>query len=78
MPIRLLGLSRGPKGYDTTLAKNFAFTETLRLQFRSEFFNLTNCVNLSQPDVNFLSGNFGWITSAGDPRRDQFVLISTS
>ncbi len=73
---RTLPNVRGPglASVDFSLAKNIAFTESLRLQFRSEFFNLTNRVNLNQPDTSFTSGNFGRITSAGDPRRVQFGL----
>jgi hypothetical protein len=73
---RTLPNVRGPgfASVDFSLAKNIAFTETLRLQFRSEFFNLTNRVNLNQPDTNFTSGNFGRIISAGEPRRVQFGL----
>jgi carboxypeptidase family protein len=67
---------RGPgfASFDFSLAKNLFFTETIQLQFRSEFFNLFNRVNYNQPDTSFTSGNFGRITSAGDPRRIQFGL----
>ncbi len=67
---------RGPgfASFDFSLAKNIAFTETVSLQFRSEFFNLFNRVNFNQPDANFLSGTFGRILSAGEPRRVQFGL----
>jgi len=44
----------------------------MRLQVRSEFFNLFNRVNFNQPNVNFLSGGFGEITSADVARRVQF------
>ncbi len=42
---------RGPKSidFDFALMKNFKFTESKSLQFRSEFFNIFNDVNLSPP-----------------------------
>ncbi len=61
---------------------NFAFVrnfklprESMRLQFRSEYFNLFNRVNLGGPSANFASGaRMGRITSAGSPRVLQFAL----
>jgi hypothetical protein len=54
--------------------KNIFLTESPQLQFRSEFFNPLNRVNYNQPDTSFTSGNFGRITSAGEPRHVQFGL----
>src|SRR5262245_15012166 len=49
--------------------------EGLRLQFRSEFFNLFNNVNLGNPNVNLTAGNnMGRITSARDARVIQLAL----
>ncbi len=49
--------------------------EGLRLQFRSEFFNLFNSVNLGNPNTNLTSGaNMGRITSAAEARVIQFAL----
>ena len=71
---RTLANVRGPgfASVDFSLAKNIALSETMRLQARAEFFNLFNRVNFNQPNVNFLSGGFGEITSADVPRRVQF------
>jgi hypothetical protein len=57
------------------LFKNFALPgrEGLRLQFRSEFFNLFNSVNLGNPNGT-LGGTMGRITSADDARVIQFAL----
>ena len=57
------------------LLKNFVLPgrEGLRLQFRSEFFNVFNSVNLGSPNGTF-GGTLGRITSAGDPRIIQFAL----
>jgi hypothetical protein len=49
--------------------------EGIRLQFRSEFFNLFNNVNLGNPNVNLTAGtNMGQITSARDARVIQLAL----
>jgi hypothetical protein len=73
---RALSSARGPghTSVNFSVAKNVEITETVRLQFRSEFFNLFNHVNLSQPNPNFLSSGFGEITTAEEGRRIQFGL----
>ena len=48
--------------------------ENMRLQFRTDFFNLFNQVNLGDPTVTLTNGNFGKITSAAAPRMLQFGL----
>ncbi len=39
----------GFKNFDFSLAKNFHFGETMRLQFRAEFFNILNHPNFANP-----------------------------
>lgn len=70
------GTVYGPNlaNWDLTLAKNFQFSERMRLQFRGEFFNLFNQVNLDTPNTNVSSGTFGVITSALPGRSIQFGL----
>jgi TonB dependent receptor len=70
---RTLGSPRGPgfASVDLSIVKQIAFNQATTLQFRAEFFNLFNRVNFNLPNTNFLSGEFGQITSAGDPRRVQ-------
>jgi hypothetical protein len=41
-----------------------------RLEFRTEFFNLTNTPKWGNPDANVNSGNFGRTLSVGDGSRD--------
>ena len=48
--------------------------EGMRLQFRTDFFNLFNQVNLSDPNTTLTNGNFGKITAAAAPRMLQFGL----
>ncbi len=69
---------RGPKQIDTDLSimKSFPVTESQRVEFRTEFFNLFNNVNWANP-VNIVSpsGNFGQIASTTTgPRVIQFAL----
>jgi len=60
---------------DFSVFKNFPLgKETRYLEFRSDFFNLLNRVNLSTPNTDRSSQNFGRIFSAGSPRILQFAL----
>lgn len=68
----------GPKYFNinAALLKNIRFTETMRLQFRVEAFNLLNNVNFVQNTqfANINSTAFGQITGAFGPREMQFAL----
>jgi hypothetical protein len=70
---------RGPgdANVDFSIFKSFAIWESIRLQFRSEFFNLFNRPALGAPVSTFNSPNFGQITSAGPGRVIQFGLRLT-
>ena len=70
------GALRGPNyvNWDVGAFKNFVLSERFRLEFRAEFFNVLNRVNLGNPNNNINSGAFGSIRSAGDPRIGQFAL----
>jgi hypothetical protein len=70
---------RGPASWrvDMTLAKNLAFGASRRLQLRADAFNLLNHVNLSNPNTNILSPDFGKITSAASARTGQVGLRLT-
>jgi len=82
----------GPAFYrwDLSLFKNFQLTERMRLEFRSEFFNILNHPNFNYPgfggngvnavsgSTNFNNSTFGEIGSTRDnpldPREIQFAL----
>jgi hypothetical protein len=77
-PIHLPGLNQ----VDASATKNFRFAEGQQLQFRAEFFNAFNHVNLGAPGLNIRDpDNFGRVTSTaqgagmpGDSRVVQFAL----
>jgi hypothetical protein len=67
---------RGP-GFtqlDTGINKSFRITEDVRVQFRSEFFNMLNKTNFSPPTATTTSSAFGTIRSTYAPRQIQFAL----
>jgi hypothetical protein len=69
--------SPGFVNVDFSAGKNFAIRENLTLQFRGEFFNLTNTPNFAIPNgVGLVVGTptFGKVTAAADPRVVQFGL----
>jgi hypothetical protein len=79
MPIYLPGLAQ----VDFSANKDFRFSETNALQFRAEFFNLFNHVNLGAPGLAITAPNtFGVIRTSiqgaagmpGDARIIQFAL----
>jgi hypothetical protein len=65
---------------DFSIFKQFKTSETTHLEFRSEFFNLTNTPQFANPGfLDFTNtSTFGLITSlrdgANDPRQIQFAL----
>ena len=67
----------GPGLYniDFSAFKTFSIRERVRLQFRSEFFNLFNTPAFSNPNATFGTTAFGSITSTKrDNRQIQFAL----
>ncbi len=81
-PIHLPGLNQ----VDASANKNFRLFEGHQIQFRAEFFNFFNHVNLGSPGLNIRdTANFGRITSTnqgaagmpGDARVVQFGLKYT-
>jgi hypothetical protein len=67
---------RGPAiaNVDVSVLKNFVVTETIRVQFRAECFNVANHANFGLPDNNVADLNFGRISTASSPRLFQAAL----
>jgi len=73
------GSLRGPGlvNFDFSVVKNTTIRENLRLQYRCEFYNLTNTPffgGASAVSTNFSSPTFGKVVAAADPRVIQMGL----
>jgi hypothetical protein len=64
----------GFEQWDFAADKNFRIRESVRLQFRSEFFNLLNHTNFGVPNTRTTDGAFGTIRSTYPSRQIQFAL----
>ncbi len=71
-----VGVVRGPllKQFDLSVQKSFPVTESKRVEFRAEFFNLTNTPQFNSPDRGVTSANFGKILGAQGERSIQLAL----
>jgi hypothetical protein len=67
---------RGPgiENVDLSLFKDFPISETKRVQFRAECFNLLNHPNFGLPENDLQSPAFGQILQAGSPRLLQLAI----
>jgi len=70
------GIIRGPGAinWDTSLFKNISIAESKTLQFRFEFFNAFNNVNLNNPSTNTGDARFGRVSGAATAREIQVGL----
>lgn len=70
-----VGTVRGPGQHtlDLSLQKQFAITESKRVEFRGEAINLTNTPILNSPGTG-LGGGLGQVTSSQGEREIQFAL----
>jgi len=67
--------SHGISGTDFSVVKNTRLYESVALQFRAEFFNLTNTVRFAPPNTSQGSNAFGQVTAqSNQPRVVQFAL----
>jgi hypothetical protein len=64
----------GFEQWDLGVDKSCRITESIKLQFRSEFFNVLNHTNFGPPTVTTTSSAFGTITNALPARQIQFAL----
>jgi hypothetical protein len=64
----------GINNWDIALQKDTRLTETMNLQFRTEFFNAFNHAQFGLPDGNVNDATFGLVSTADAPRILQFGL----
>jgi Carboxypeptidase regulatory-like domain len=64
----------GYANVDLSLQKNFPITERVRLQFRGDFLNTFNHVNLYTPNSSCCGGTMGVVSTSSSPRNIQFAL----
>jgi hypothetical protein len=64
----------GINNFDFSVFKRFTLTESMRLEFRGEFYNIFNHAQFEAPGMTYDTPAFGVITSARDPRDIQFGL----
>ena len=64
----------GRHNWDLSAMKQFPLRERHRLEFRTEFFNISNTVKMDDPQRNFSSSAFGRVSSATPARRIQLAL----
>jgi hypothetical protein len=71
-----LGGLRGPGYYnwDASLQKNFQISERFRVQFRTDFLNMFNRVNLAVPNTTVDQSTTGLIQASQPARNIQFAL----
>jgi len=63
--------------WDNGIDKSFRVSEDVRVQFRSEFFNILNHTNFGIPDTKTSDAAFGTIRSTYPSRQIQFALKLT-
>jgi hypothetical protein len=64
----------GIANWDFGVTKNLALSESKRLEFRAEFFNIFNHANFAPAQGDIINSAFGAITSAADPRIGQVAI----
>jgi hypothetical protein len=67
-------VSPGRLQVDATLARVFSIGEQRAFELRGEAFNILNRTNFGPPNLTLNRGDFGQITTAGDPRIIQLAL----
>jgi Carboxypeptidase regulatory-like domain len=75
--MRRFFIGPGINNFDMALLKDTQLTESMRVQFRAEAFNIFNHAQFNNPSGNFNNsgaGGFGFVTSARDPRIMQLAL----
>jgi len=71
-----IGILHAPalRSYNFSVFRRFELRERLKLEYRAEFYNLTNTPFFGSPNANVNSSAFGTITSATNSRQIQMAL----
>jgi hypothetical protein len=72
--VRNIIMRPGFQNWTGALFKTFAITETHRVAFRGEAYNIQNHPNWSDPDLNPTSATFGKVTAKNFERTFQLSL----
>jgi hypothetical protein len=74
------GLIWGPglKNIDMVLGKSFTITERMRLEYRSEFYNMFNSPYFADPNVTVGAGTFGRVTGVSNAARQIQMALKLS
>src|SRR5438128_206462 len=64
----------GSANWDFGLLKDLPLTESKKLEFRAEFFNIFNHANFQLPQGDIINSSFGFVTSASSPRIGQLAV----
>jgi hypothetical protein len=64
----------GLNNWDLSLHKDLRITESMKLEFRGEFFNIFNHAQFGIPTGKIVNSSFGFVTSARDPRIGQVAM----
>jgi len=54
--------------------KDLPLTESKKLEFRAEFYNIFNHTQFGSPQGDIINSSFGFVTMARDPRIGQLAV----
>jgi hypothetical protein len=60
--------------WDMNVSRQFQIKERMKLEFRSDFFNIMNHANWNAPSAGLTSSTFGQVTAFGSPRLIQLAM----
>jgi hypothetical protein len=65
----------GQRNFDIAVSRRFSVTERVKVEIRSDFFNVFNHANWNSPGTSLSSGaTFGQVTTFGSPRFIQMAM----
>jgi carboxypeptidase family protein len=64
----------GIANWDLGIMKDLRITESKKLEFRAEFYNIFNHAQFDSPQGDVINSSFGFVTSAREPRIGQLAV----